>query len=26
MRAGRIVEETVPGKVSEHQLEEKIYA
>ena len=25
MRAGRIVEETVPGKVSEHQLEEKIY-
>jgi simple sugar transport system ATP-binding protein len=26
MRAGRIVEEAVPGRVSEHQLEERIYA
>ena len=26
MRAGRIVEEAVPGRVSEHDLEERIYA
>ena len=26
MRAGRIVEEAVPGRITEHQLEERIYA
>ena len=26
MRAGRIVDEDVPGKVTEHELEERIYA